>query len=1312
MEKYVHANDSSNDQELPLTPNPGVSVSHSFFQSLSSPLTSASSSSPLTAGFPYGARRLANNSLPPLVPYGPRLLPISDAVEPTDSALPSSNTLPQQVLINVVEEEGSGSELSPTSTPEKAKLNYSASTATDTPPSSHERLDFNDISLSPATSSTEIVPSAALNKQAIELAPLPTRQRARRDQVSKPLATFLEQMAIPVHAFDASERAMLDVILSPKTWKQKLPAYLSLPAASEVITKVLFYLSINKKDLGLASPQALPGLTETELNKALRLQNHAMPLFNQKAITRAYRIAGFSNKVSLVGNVWLLLYLSLQINAIALNVYNLSDIFLDPYNIVKFVTDSSQSTKASLANSLSGYVVWPFLIGIPLIAGSFSSWRYGKMAQSMSEASKQADLELLKNYTPSTASDYLRWYLPNHPLSGALTRLRLNLLYNGNESTAYRDQAFEVLMQFLAKARGHTQLSARAIMASLAFDISLQDLIKAKAIFPRADYTQTIKMIGKANFNLMGAAFLLSPQEHENPLDAFLRAGITRYLTYRQQLGHAGNLLLLFILYDFYVSYGDTSLTLIVLKGIINGIKNIEEMVKCKQDNKVWVWRKESKIYVCSACGDVLELAYQDIWTQESCVTAFLDRLQPAEKIVDFFNQHNLQDITSLDFSTQISAAGTPYHNASDLDAIFSAINKRVPLLSNFSFTANLDNIFLDVTPDSSYAGAPLGRFLANAKQLRSADFSYLCLQANGTVALASYLNQTTLTSLNYTGNLIADIGLAAITQALPQTQLKALNVKYSENSDETVQPFVDACLATPSLVDITYGASYTTDASAQWLSQLLLKPNLINFAVYSYLYTDVAIMFYAAQLAQAKNLTAFSIEYYSMLNETTIRALTDSLAQIPVQQLMIQGYSGDPTVPGLDYFFYRLKDTLINILTIGGSACIDEASSAAFATYFPQSQVQLFQVGYCYNPALSANATNQFANGLYRSNISFLLLNSMSLSNGFSGNFQQVLLAPKLETVVLTLNDIDESLNLALIDQLPASNLRTLRIFTGNGITDTVVNRTADILSQTQLNTIRFGDESITRFSIQRLFDKAIQPGSNIQSFEIYESQLGDDGASYIASRLPGTSLTTLLLGTSQIGDVGAINIAQALTRHMRSNLLWLDLVTQADPNTIEPTTQLTLLNLGSNNLSPIGARAVFDNLHYTNIPSSHTILAGNNLTLDDLSEISLTSSASRQATIPWPIQLSYMLLVTLPQQVLNSSPQLIGHKEDNNESLTDSCKDVVFSILIMFLAYKLIFSPLKEKLQRTTGFGFFDTKTNNTSSLNDEYCTARYAK
>ena len=1310
MEKSVHSCDSSNEQEPPLTPNPGISVPRPFFQSSSRPPTSAgsdsvSSFSSRATAFLAHTRRLNNGSLPPLVLYGPRPLPIRDANEPLiGEALPAVHATPQQVLINVVEEEESGHEQTPTTTPEKAKPSYSASTVNDPSPSRHDRLDFNDQNLSPVTldSSTPIAPSVALNEQGIELTPLPTR---RSDQVSKPLAIFLEQMAIPVHVFDASERAMLDVILAPKSWKQKLPTYLSLPSASELITKVLFYLLISKKDL--ASPQALSSLTETELNKALRLKNHAIPLFNQQAITRAYRIAGFSNTVSWVGNVWLLLYLSLQINAFVLAIeygemdYNFSDIFLEPYNIVKLVTDSSQSTKASLASSLSGYVIWPFLIGIPLMAGSFSSWRHGKMAQSMSEASKQADLELLKNYTPSTTLDYLRWYLPNHPLSGALTRLRLNLLYNANESIAYRNQAFEVLKQFLAKARGHTQLSARAVMASLAFDISPQDLVKAKAM---ADYTQTIKMMGRAYFNLMGAAFLLSPQEHKNFLEAFLRAGKTRYLTYRQQLGDAGRLLLLFILYDFYVSYGDTSLALIVLKGIINAIKNIDDMVQCKQDNKVWVWRKESKIYVCSACGDVLELAYQDIWTQESCVTAFLARPQPAQKIVEFFNNHNLQEITSIDFSAQLNAGWTPFHNADELDAIFSAINERVPMLGNFTFRGVLDSIYLDITPDSSDAGAPLGRLIANAKQLKIVDFFYLCLQANGTIALASYLNQTRLTSLSLGGNLIGDLGLNAITDVLPQTQLESLNLQYSENSDDTVQSFVDACLAIPSLVDIAYGASYTTDASAQWLSTLFLKPGLRSFLVYSYLYTDVAIMFYAAQLAQAKNLTRFQLEYYSMLNENTIRALADSLAQTPIQQLMIQGYSGDFTVPGLDYFFYRLKDTLINVLYLGGSTCPDDASAEAFGAYFPLSLVTQFTLNACNNPALSVNATAQFAAGLYLSKVSSVVLGGMSLSNGLAANFQQVMLAPQLDILELTLNDFDESLTYALIEQLAGSHLRSLRIYTNNGVTDKVVNKAADVLSQTQLDTIRFGGSDITSFSIQRLFDQAIQPGSSMRTFEIFESQLGDEGASYIASRLPGTSLTSLFLGTSQIGDLGASNIAQALVQYVRYNLLWLDRISQADPNTIEPATQLTLLNLAGNSISVIGAQAIFDNLHYTNIPAGNTLLAGANVTLAELSEMSMTSSATRQASIPWPVQLTYMLLVTLPQQVLNSASQLIGHKEDDNGPITDSCKDVVFSVLIMLLAYKLIFSPLKQKLERTTRFGFFDTTANNAPSSTEE--------
>ena len=1275
MKKNEHSSESPNNQEVGLNPKPELTTSPIFVQTLFGVTpASASSSSPLTV------RRLTNN-LPPLIPLS-RPLPIRDAHELASDV--SSSASPFMISDNEVIS-------SPTVTPEKEKT----STVIDT---------LSQIVIEQSRS------------QEIELAPLPpTRPRARRDQISAPLDSFMKDLAIPAGSFDVAERAMLDILLAPKTWKNKLPTYLSVPAISGLITKVLFYMSIRQKDL--VSSEALTGLTEEDLNKGVWLQGNAIPLYSQQAITRAYRIAGFSNTISFVNGMWLLLYMSLQANAFALSLqngemdYKFSDIFLDPYNIIKLVTDDRESSKASLANSLSGYVVWPFLVGVPFLAGVISSWRYGKVAHNLSEESKHADIKLLKNYEPGIWNDYPSWYLPGHSLRNALDRLRMNLLYNGNESAEYRKQAFEVLQQFIAKAKGHSQLHAQTLMASLAYDISERDLLKAKQRLSDVDYTPIVKTKANALYKLMGAAFSLRPNENEGYLDAFLRGGKTRYLTHHQQLGYTGNLLLLFVVYDLVVTFDHVSLSLIVLKGLINAIKNIAALIQCKQDNKVWVWRKESKIYVCTVCGDVAELAYHDIFTQESCVTSFLARPQPAHKIVDFFNNHNLQGITNLDFSTQLNAGGTPNHNASELDSIFTTVNERAPMLNSFSFTGDYNNAFLTTVPDSSYAGGPLGRFLANAKHVSIADFSYLFLQANGTVDFASYLNQTRLTSLNYSGNIIGDIGFAALTHALPQTQLVTLNTMHSENSDDVVEDFVAACRSLPSLIDISFGASYTTDASAEWLSQLLLKPNLRNFAVYSYLYTDVAIMYYAAQLAHATHLTAFSIEYYSMLNEATIRALADSMAEIPLQQVQLLGFDGSATVPGLGYLFYKLKDTRINELQIGGSACPDEASAEHVELYLPQSQVTRFIVTDCYNPALSDRATAQLANGIYHSKVSFLSITLMDLSNGVLGGFQKVLLAPELKTVLFSLNNFNEAFNLALVETLPLSRLNTFRIGNSNGVTDAVINRAAEVLSQTRLNTIRFGDESISRFSIQRLFDAAIQPGSNIQSLEILCSQLGDEGADYIASRLEGSRLESLLLVESKISDAGAMKIAQALVRVNQVNLLWLDLITQNKPRTIEPTTQMTLLNLGGNNISPAGAQAIYDTLHYTNIPVSAIYLTNENLTIAQLSEISLTSSASRQATIPWPVQWTYMLLITLPHQMLTSASQFISNEEEDNDSIIDLTGDAVLSALLVLLAYKLLFSSLKQRIEKQSRYGFFDSKTTDVSELNEtkQNCTMR---
>lgn len=609
-------------------------------------------------------------------------------------------------------------------------------------PSIGEFLEEDNVNSSPSTDEKrkpipleneggiEII-EATVNNQVVSISP------TESDNISEELALFLKQMAIHPNRLEASEIEMLEAILAPKTWKQKLPTYLRLPAASELITNILFYLAIHKDDL------ASPNTSSNKSTQFIHLKGKAIPLFNEQAITRAYRIIGFSNTVSWVGSMWLLLYLSLQINAFILKMqngesnYKPSDILFEPYNLYQIFTDTGQSTKASLVNSLSNYVVWPLLLGTPFLGGAFTSWRYGRMAQNKNEATTQADLTVLQNYTPSIWLDYIRWYIPNHPLSGPLNRLRMNMLFNANESINKRNQSVEVLTQLLEKAKGHTQVNVRDVLAALTFSISIKDLIKVKEIFPESDHTHIIKTIGKAYSNLTGTALSLQPQKNENHLDAFLRGIKTRYLNHHQQLGHSGKLLLLFILYDFYISYGDTSLVLIVLKGMIKAFNNLDEMIKCKKDNKIWTWRKESKTYICSVCGDEDQIAYRDIWTQESCVTAFLSRPQAAEKIVNFFSSHHLQDITAIDFSAQINAGWTAYHTTEELDIIFEALNKHLPNIYNFTFRSNDNGAMLDVYPDSSYAGAPLGRFFKNAKNLKIADLSALFLQANGTADLA-----------------------------------------------------------------------------------------------------------------------------------------------------------------------------------------------------------------------------------------------------------------------------------------------------------------------------------------------------------------------------------------------------------------------------------------------------------------------------------------------------------------------------------------------------------------------------------------------
>lgn len=1137
-----------------------------------------------------------------------------------------------------------------------------------------------------------------------------TRPRTGHDKCSEHLANFLEQMQIPLESFNQSERTMLEIMLSPKTWKQKFPAYLKLPQASQLMARLLFYKMVHKKDL--ASNDATSGLTEKELAEGVLLHGSAIPLHDEQAIIRAYQITGFSNNVSMVGTVWSLLYLSLLVNALVLN-YKFSDVAFEPYNLYQLFTDTGQSSKSSLSNSLSSYTIWPFLIGIPLIAGTFSMWRQGKIAKQKSPITDQADLDILEAYTSNLWLDHLRWFIPNHPVNGPLNRLGMDLIFNANKSVEHRNEAFEALVRFLAKAKGHTQLRAREVMAAIAFNISLLDLIEAKKIFPNADYTQVLKTIAKAHFNLTGASFSLKPLENEGNMDALIRAAFTRKLAYNQKLGHAGNLLLLFILYDLYISYSDGSLSLIIFKGIVKAFKNLDEMVKCKQADKVWVWRKESKDYECSVCGDDDQIAYRDIWTQDSCLDALLSRTQSAARLVNFFSSHRLQDITYVDFSGQLNTGWTPYHKAEELDDIFTAMNEHLPNISNFTFRGNALSPYLNVYPNSSYAGAPLGRFLAKAKHLKTANFSYLFLQENGIADLVANLSSTTLTNLDLNYNNAGDQGILALANVLPETQLVSLNVNNCESSDLPIPAFVQACFATHRLINIAYGASYTSDASAEELSKLLLKPNLKSLAVYSYLYTDVAIMFYASRLPLAKNLTEFGIEYFSMTNSSTIYALSDGLAETPNEKLTIQGYSSDPTIPGLGYFFYKLKDMPTSQLQIGGSVCVDETNAEAFSEYFPQSKVQRLFMFFCSNPPLSVNATQQFSNGIYRSNLTSLTLNTMDLTKNLEGNLQQIMLTPKLDFLELLDTGFSEEISLAIVSLLPKSFLRTFRITT-NDITDAVLNHTATILSQTQLQVIRFGGDRITRFGIKPLFYEATLPGSNIESFEIYESHLDDEGASYMASRLPGSSIRNMMLETSRIGDIGAIKFAQALIKFVQYKLLWIDLLLQKDPLRKEPATQLTSLNLRQNQLGLAGASAIITNLPYTNIPLSNTDFNLNpNLTNINLESIEMTSSASRQATIPWPIQISYTLLFIFPKQLLTSlseqkstyfSPSKIIDGQQDEQM--NSSLDLVSSLLMMLLLYQIVFLPLKKKLSQSSGFSFFNTGkiscTSNSEVLN----------
>ncbi|MFY7698540.1 MAG: hypothetical protein ACOVQX_07025 [Legionella sp.] len=1285
------ANSSDNHQEQPLTNNPAIAALEGFSQESSSSLsveqldTNSSHSGPVPVD-----NMLSSPTLSP-----PRSLPMRDASDSSGDNSPLTGTPPLQpaILINSVNNSLSNNSSSPSITPEKPKRDDNMA--------EYEAIELGRLppSLQPQTKESQTT------DHSIQIIPEDgssiTRSRATTNPVSEPLALFLKQMNISSDDFDSFELGMLNIIFSPKTWQQRVPTWVSLPSVSSLITKVAFYLSIRVQDL------AAPGTTVangTNITKHLSITGQAIPLYNQQAITRAYRINGFSNTISWVGSLWLLLYLSLQINAFILAVhdgqtdYSFRDIFFEPFDLSKLFTGSSQSTKASLANSVSSYYVWPFLIAIPLVAGVFSGWRYGKMAQSTNADSLELDIKQLKEYSPSARLDYWRWYLPKHPLSGPLKRISLYLRYQANIPDDAREKIFTTLVEFSAKAKGHTQLRAREVIASLTFAINPQDLVKAKAIFPDLDYTQTIKTMGKAYSNLNSAAFSLKPNDHENQLDALLRAGKTRYITHEQQLGYAGSFLALFILYDFYVSYGDLSLALIVLKGLINAFKNIDEMLKCKQANKVWSWRKESKIYVCSVCGDELQVAYRDIWTQETCVTAFMARTQPAQKIINFFQKHNLQGVTSLDFSAQLKADYTVYHTAAELDAIFAVINQQLPKLNNFIFISDSTAYSFTPLPNSFYAGAPLGRFLAKASQLKTINLSYLCLQ-NGSISLISSLANSTITTLNLYGNLIGDDGVAALIntmQYLPN--LQTININDCESSDLPVVDFVEACLKLPGLTNITYGSTYITDDSAAPLAQLLQKPNLRTFSIYGGTYTDKALQSFAAQLPYAKNLTSLSLEYWSMTNQSTIEALTDALNQLPLQYLRLLGQNVEPTVAGMAYFFAHLNRLpRLQELTLAASTCPDEDNAAAFEATFPSSAINNLKILYCYNPALSINATTKIMSGLAKSNLTALYIKATDLSNTQAAHMQHLLNAPKLNQLYFRQNGFDETVSLNLVKQLPHSAVTIFEIY-DNGITSPVVDTLADLVLKTKLILIGImgGGES----SIRRLFKQATQLGSPVRKLAFISDQINDDTAEMIAKNLPNTALTEFTLKNTNISDQGVQAIAKALIRPTKYQPLWLDRLVQNNQDTIESATQLTTLNLVDSKMTISGAQALYNNLPYTNIAITNLSLPGPHVSSEQLAELRFTSAASRSATIPWPVQLSYALLFTLPQQTWTSARRFIYANEYQDPS-ANSFKTLFTTCLFLLLTYKFFNASLKKISCSNVCFGLFTQPRNHHDSF-----------
>jgi Ran GTPase-activating protein (RanGAP) involved in mRNA processing and transport len=597
--------------------------------------------------------------------------------------------------------------------------------------------------------------------------------------------------------------------------------------------------------------------------------------------------------------------------------------------------------------------------------------------------------------------------------------------------------------------------------------------------------------------NLIEIESMCIEEQSEPPifLDDPPRGGFARYFLWT--LGEERHPLtqlfwIPFILSSVYQTYFLIRYIELVLMKAMDLFDYFEEKTLCEKKGYFFKFLSQNEQYHCVAC-DWPFISYQSYFTSQACLHNLLQQKINPQTLSIYINQlPQKQEIIEVDLSYQNWSSWS----AEEWEHLLLSLQPRlVSPLQQLNISAIIsDDIFVQASSPTQAQIESLARWLISIQviqfdlrnqQLTDEQFNLLLpslahekltalylINTNFTDQSALFLSEiwlkhvSNLTNLQLADNLLSDVGLAHLSQALSHRSLQIMNVANNQFSDSGLQKLAEGIQ--PSVLHTLDISGHTFSAqSLRYFSETLKKSSLKTLTLHDgHLESEDLVSLQDC----LKNLIYLDLSD-NLLIDKDIPFLFKQLSASALKTLILA--RNEFTDQAAHRIAEGLPTTRLQNFDFSGHALSEEGFTDLVST-FPQSHLLSFSCELCQlNDRKIAQLTEIFAN-------SSLILQSLNLNKNQITEHAFVnwlKLLPKTNLTTLSLNNnairsIKQSAPFA--QALRQTSLTTLDL-SENALDTEFFNELATVLPQTKLQKLNLSHNKLKKIGLEKLAEALV---------------------------------------------------------------------------------------------------------------------------------------------------------------------------------------------------------------------------------------------